>query len=88
MTLTNIQLFNLLAFQGNQAGNVNIPNALIGDFLSGGLEDLQHMSVDDVKDACTSYAKRMDAPFLIIFIQTQKKKFKALMLWVKDMVRA
>ena len=83
MALTNIQLFQLLGF--NQVGT---RNALIVDFLSGDLAELQHMSESEVKDACASYAKRTDAPFPIILTQLQRKRLKALMLWVKDRVRA
>ena len=83
MALSNIQLFNLLGF-----GTAAVRNALIADFLSGDLAELEHMTEDDVKDACTSYAKRQDAPFPIILTQLQRKRFKALMYWVKDRVRA
>ena len=79
MALTNIQLFTVLGF-----GTAAVCNALIADFLSGDLAELEHMSEDDVKDACTSYAKRTDGPFPIILTQLQRKRFKALMLWVKD----
>ena len=61
---------------------------MINDFLSGGLTELEHMSRNDVKDACTSYAKRTNSPFPIIMTILQKQRMKALILWVKDMVRA
>ena len=44
-------------------------NAIIADFLAGGLDGLEHMSEDDVKDACASYAKRTDGEFPIILTQ-------------------
>ena len=84
MALKNIQLFTMLGFT-----TAAVRNALITDFLSGDLVELQHMSEDNVKDACSSYyAKRTDAPFPIILTQLQRNRFKALMLWVKDRVRA
>ena len=46
------------------------------------------MSEDNVKDVCSSYVKRQDAPFPIILTQLQRKQFRALMLWVKDRARA
>merc|ERR1712232_528131 len=63
-------------------------NAIIADFLQGGLAGLEHMSEDEVKDDCTSYAKRQDGDFPVILTQLQRQQLKALMLWVKDKVRA
>eukprot|EP00546_Thalassionema_frauenfeldii_P004541 CAMPEP_0178917842 /NCGR_PEP_ID=MMETSP0786-20121207/13484_1 /TAXON_ID=186022 /ORGANISM="Thalassionema frauenfeldii, Strain CCMP 1798" /LENGTH=274 /DNA_ID=CAMNT_0020591463 /DNA_START=123 /DNA_END=948 /DNA_ORIENTATION=+ len=63
-------------------------NAIIADFLSDGLEGLQHLTEDDVKDLCSSYAKRTDNPFPIILTPTQRKRFLALVLFVKDSIRA
>ena len=83
MTLTNSQMLTTLGFTVTA-----VRNALITDFLSGDLAELQHMSEEDVKDACASYAKRQDAPFPIILTQLQRSRFRAMMLWVKDRVRA
>ena len=83
MVLSHIQIFTYLSF-----GTTPTRNALINDFLSGGLAELEHMSENDVKDACSSYAKRTDGLFPIVMTTLQKQRMKALMLWVKDMIRA
>ena len=58
------------------------------DLLSDGLSGLEHMSEEEIKDACTSYAKRTDGPFPIIFTLLQRQRVNSLVLWVKDRVRA
>ena len=83
MVLSHIQIFTYLGF-----GTATTRNVLRNDFLSGGLVELEHMLENDVKDACTSYAKQTDSPFPIIMRTLQKQRMKALMLWVKDMIRA
>lgn len=82
MTLTNIQIFSLMGFTAHAQRN-----ALIADFLSGGLEGLGHLTEEDVKEACSSYAKRSDGNFPIILTTLQKHRLKALMIWVKDRIR-
>ena len=49
---------------------------------------MEFMSDEDVKDICTSYAKRTDAPFPIICTSAQKQRLRSLVMWVKDMTRA
>jgi len=83
MVLTNIQIFTHMGIAPAARRN-----AIIADFLSGGLDGLEHMSVEDVKDACNSYAKRTDGEFPIILTQLQRYRMKGLVLWVKDMFRA
>ena len=83
MVLSNVQIFTNLGFS-----TAPTRNALIADFLSGGMDGLVHMSEDDVRDACTSYAKRSDGNFPIILTTLQRQRMKSLVLWVKDMKRA
>ena len=79
MSLTAIQIFNFMGFQPAAARN-----AIIADFLSDGLESLYDMTDVDVSEACTSYAKRTDAPFPVMLSPILKKRLKSLVLWVKD----
>ena len=74
MVLSHIQIFTYLGF-----GTATTRNALKNDFLSGSLVELEHMSENDVNDACTSYAKRTDSPFPIIMTTLQKQRMKAFM---------
>ena len=83
MVLTNIQIFTHMGF-----APAATRNAIIADFMARGLDGLEHMSEDDVKDACTSYARRQDGVFPIILTQLQRYRLKGLVLWVKDMFRA
>ena len=46
-------------------------NVIITDFLSDGLSGLEYMLSEDVRDACTSYAKRTDDAFPIILTTLQ-----------------
>ena len=80
--LTNIQMFTWIGISVAGARN-----AIIGDFLSDGLEGLEHMSDEEVKDTCSSYAKRADGPFPVILSPVHKQRMKSLVLWVKDMKR-
>ena len=83
MVLTNIQIMTHVGI--TTAAN---RNAIIADFQSDDLDGLQHLTDDDVKDLCSSYAKRTDGDFPIILTPTQRKRFLALTLFVKDSVRA
>ena len=69
-------------------GVANQRQAVRTDLLSDGLGGLEHMTEDDIKDACVGYAKRTDNPFPIMLTLLQKKRLYSLVLWVKDMVRA
>ncbi len=82
MTLTDIQVFNLMGIAVSAQRN-----ALIADFLSGGMDALRHLSDDDVKEACLGYAKRSDGSFPIILSTLQKQRMRALVLWVKYQTR-
>ena len=82
MVVTNIQMFTWMGF--NIAA---VRNAIIADFLQGGLSELQYMSDEDVKDMCDGYARRADRPFPIVCTSLQKQRIKSLVLWVKDTVR-
>ena len=55
MVLTNVQIMSRMGI-----GPAAAWNAIIADFLSEGLEGLQHMTEEEVLDACSSYAKRTD----------------------------
>ena len=55
MALTNVQIFTAIGI-----ALAATRNAIIADFLQGGLAGLVPMSEDDVKEACTSYVKRQD----------------------------
>ena len=81
--VTNVQLFTWIGVA--PAAN---RNAIIADFLSDGLQGIEHMSDEEVKDACASYAKRNDGAFPIMLTPVQKQRIKSLVLWVKDRVRA
>jgi len=59
--ISNAQIFTWIGI--NPA---SVRNALIADFLSGGLEGLRSMSSDDIKDTFASYIKRSDPPFPIV----------------------
>jgi len=80
--LSKIQIFSMIGVSPPQSRN-----AIIADFLSEGLEGLRHMTVEDVRDACASYAKRTDGPFPVILTPIQKQRVKSLVLWIKDQDR-
>ena len=80
--MTNIQMFTMIGIPDAQSRN-----AIISDLLSDGLEGLRHMTQEDVRDACVSYAKRTDGPFPVILTPVQKQRIKSLVLWVKDQDR-
>ena len=82
MVLTNVQMMTFAGIQ--PAAN---RNAIISDLLLEGLDGLTHMTEEEVRDACVSYAKRTNGPFPVILTPIQKQRIKALMLWVQDMHR-
>ena len=82
MVLSNIRIFARMGFPGVQARN-----AIIADFLSEGLEGLQRMSDEEVRDTCAGYAKRDDGNFPVMLTPIQKQRMKSLVYWVKDQVR-
>ena len=63
-------------------------NALISDFLSDGLIGLKDLTLDDVKETFSSYAKRTDGPFPIPLTVLRKKRLWGLVLVVKDILRS
>ena len=79
MVVSNVWLMTWIGI--NEA---NERNAIIKDFMSDGLAGLECMTTEEVKEMCTSYAKRMDAPFPVILTPAQKQRMKGLVLWVKD----
>ena len=83
MVLSNTQIMTHLGFT-----NAASRNAIINDFLSDGLVGLEHTTLEDVRDAYTSYAKHTDGAFPIQLTTLQKQRLKSLTLWVKDMIRA
>ena len=80
--LTNIQIMNMIG-----VGPAANRNAIIADLLSEGLDGLKHMTDEEVRDTCASYAKRTDNPFPVILTPVQKQRIKSLVLWVKDQER-
>ena len=68
MVLSNIQIFTHIGIGPDAAHR----NDAITDFLSGGLEGLEHVSNEDFKDVCTSYAKHSDGNFPVILTTLQK----------------
>ena len=83
MAVTNIQIMTWIGI-----GVAQQRNAIISDLLSDGLGGLEHMTHDDVKETCSSYAKRTDDPFPIILTPLTKQRIHSLVLWVQDMMRA
>ena len=53
---------------------VNQRDTIISDVLSDGLSGLEHILHDDVKYACSSYAKRTDSLFPIILTLLAKQR--------------
>ena len=47
-------------------------NTIISDLLSDDLGSLEHMAHDNVKETCSSYAKRTNSPFPIILTPLAK----------------
>ena len=82
MTISNDQILTWLGIT-----DADSRRAIEEDFLSEGLEGLENMSDADVKDVCSSYAKRTDEPFPVILTPLERQRMKSLTLWVKDMVR-
>ena len=83
MAITNMQIMTWIGINV-----VNQRNAIISNLLSDGLGGLEHMTHDDVKDTCSSYAKRTDSPFPIMFAPLAKQRIYSLALWVQDTIRA
>ena len=79
MALTNVQMMNMIGIQ--PAAN---RNAIIADLLSEGLGGLTHMTDEEVRETCLSYAKRTDAPFPVVLTPVQRQRIKSLVLYVKD----
>ena len=77
--LTNAQILTMVGIA--PAAN---RNAIIADLLSEGLDGLKYMTDEEVRDTCTSYAKRTDGPFPVVLTPVQKQRIKSLVLWVKD----
>ena len=75
MAVTNIQIMTWIGISV-----ANQRNAIISDFLSDGLSGLEHMTHEDVKEMCSSYAKRTDAPFPIILTPIAKQRIHSLVL--------
>ena len=82
MAISNNQILTWLGIT-----DADFWRAIEEDFLSEGLEGLENMSDADVKDVCSSYAKRTDDPFPVILTPLERQRMKSLTLWVKDMIR-
>ena len=84
--LSNEGIINLIGIT-----DADQQKAIVADLMSEGLDGLKCMGEDDVRDACTSYAKRSSGasgrPFPIIVSTVQKQRLKALVMWVKDRIR-
>ena len=65
--LTNAQIMTMVGIA--PAAN---RNAIIADLISEGLDGLKYMTDEEVRDTCTSYAKRTDGPFPILLRQYRK----------------
>jgi len=81
--ISNVQILTWIGI--NPA---TVRNAIISDFLSGGLDGLRDMSSDDIKSTFASYVKRTDPPFPVVLSPLQKQRLRGLVLLVKDIVRA
>ena len=81
--ISNVQIFTWIGIN-----SATVRNALIADFLSGGLDGLRDMSSDDIKSTFASYVKRADPPFPVVLSPLQKQRLRGLVLLVKDIVRA
>ena len=77
--ISNVQILTWIGI--NPA---TVHNAIIADFLSGGLDGLRDMSSDDIKSTFASYIKRTDAPFPVVLSPLQKQRLRGLVLLVKD----
>ena len=83
MALTEAQILSRM----NVGQNAPQRNAIIADFLSEGLDEIRHMTEEDVREMCSSYAKRQDGPFPIRLTPIQKQRITSLVLWVQDQAR-
>ena len=81
MAATNIQILTWIGVNVAQQRN-----AIITDLLHDGLSGLEYMTKEEVKDTCSSYAKRTDAPFPIILTPITKQRIYSLALWMQDMM--
>ena len=84
MSLTDTAILQRMLGQTLAAGE---RQAISTDFLSEGLDGLVNMTDEDVRDTCSSYAKRTDGVFPIILTPIQKQRMRSLVLWVKDQAR-
>ena len=75
MAVTNTQIMTWIGINVAQEHN-----AIIADLLSDGLGGLEHMTHDDVKEICLSYAKRTNTLFLIILTPLTKQRIHSLVL--------
>eukprot|EP00980_Cylindrotheca_fusiformis_P022724 scaffold9646_cov133-Cylindrotheca_fusiformis.AAC.7 len=74
-------------------GWIGIPNdrkkqAIVDDFLAGGLEGLCHMTDKEISDTMASYAERTDGLFPIFLSPIHKMRLRSLVLWTRDRRRA
>ena len=83
MAMTNMQIMTWI-----DVGVVNQRSAIISDLSSDGLISLEHVTHDDAKDTCSSYAKRTDSPFPIILPPLAKQRIYSLVPLVQDVIRA
>ena len=82
-SITNIQIMNMIG-----VGPAANRNAIIADLLSEGLDGLKHMTNEEVRDTCASYAKRTNNLFPVILTPVQKQHINTLVLRVKYQERA
>ena len=78
MAVTNMQIMTWIGISVAQQRN-----AIIADLLSDGLGGLEHMTHNDVKETCSSYAKRTDVPFPIILTPLTKQRIHSLVYGYK-----
>ena len=60
----------------------NQHNIIINNLLSDGLGSLEYMINNNIKDTCSSYAKRTNTPFSIILTPLAKQRIYLVVLWV------
>ena len=75
MAATNIQILTWIGINVAQQRD-----AIMNDLLHDGLSGLECMTKEEVKDACSSYAKRTDVPFPIILTPAIKQCAHSLVL--------
>ena len=74
MPLTEAQILTRL----NVGQSAAQRNAIIGDFLSEGLEEIRYMTEEEVRDMCSRHAKREDGQFPIRLTPVQKQRILSL----------